>query len=312
MPETEIATVQQAFDAAKAEHATATEVSPDKSGSPAQPDEATAAPPVTKTAPPETPDLLSDEEYAALERTHANDPAKLAKELKAVFTKKTMALAEQRKALEPLQRFQEAYQADAAGTIADLAARHGLKLAPTPQETKVTETAATIAETMAARVKAELGPDLDFLAEPLTRAFKTMAEEVSKTVADQAVKPLKEQQDSLLTRAAMEQTATVMQTFEKTHPDWKTHEAALVALSHQLQPNGMTELDYLDLLYGHVTRDQQIATATKKALERMSIAAETAEPREHPPSDSRITSTSVAPQTIREAYAMAKRGERAE
>ena len=311
MPETEIATVQQAFDAAKAQHAPATEVSP-AVASPAQPDEATAAPPDTKTAPPEPTDLLSDEEYAALERTHANDPAKLAKELKAVFTKKTQALAEQRKSLEPLQRFQEAYLADPTATITDLATRHGLTIAPTPQETQVTTTAATIAEVMAARVKTELGPDLDFLAEPLTRAFRTMAEEVAKSVAEQTVKPLKEQQDQFLTRAAVEQTATVMQTFEKSHPDWKKHEPALVALSRQLQPNGMTELDYLDLLYAHITRDQQIADATRKALERMTQAAETAEGREHPPSDSRITVTSTAPQTIREAYVMAKRGERVE
>jgi hypothetical protein len=61
-----------------------------------------------------------------------------------------------------------------------------------------------------------------------------------------------------------------MQAFTERHPDWKTHEPAMLALAHKMQPKGMTEAEYLDHLYVAVTRhvrEKEVEAAVAAGVE---------------------------------------------
>ena len=313
--------IQEAFEQAKVEHspkeehAQAADASTEATTAETTSQHTdTAAGATTDTASPQN-DLVSDADFAAIQAQFPGDPAKQRAELNKAWTQKTQKLAQASKRYEPYAKLIEAYEHDSKGTVEALAKQHGLTLAEAKavtETTAATSTAASIADQAMEAVKASLGPELDFLAPALGKAIHQVAEMVAKSVTEQHVKPLKEQQETLTTRAAQEQVETLLAQFSTKHPDWKTHEAAMTALSQKVRPNGMAELEYMELLYSHVTRDSQIADATQKALAKMTKAAQGAETATHAVNDTTVKVTRSSPNSIAEAYAMALRGERVE
>ena len=89
---------------------------------------------------------------------------------------------------------------------------------------------------------------------------------------DEQVKPLRAAQESQNVRTAADETTRVMADLVTRHPDWETHEPAMLELAKTLDPKGLTESAYLDVLYDVVTtRSAQTAWQKDKATQ---VAAE--------------------------------------
>lgn len=279
---------------------------------------ATSEQPSTQTG------LITDEEFSTLQTKYAKDPAKLRGELEAAFTKKTQALAEQRRSTERLSRYVDiidAYEADPEATVLALAQQHGLTITRPGETTAETaDTTTTAVDAVLGEFKEALGPELEYLADGLAPAITKLVERLTASTVDKATEPLKAQTKGLLDRAAVEQTETVLQAFGKTHPDWQEHEDAMFALSQKLSPNGMSEVEYLGHLYKLVTADAQasahakeletkVAAGVKAAIAKMTKGAETTETRQDATPERQVRSQPPSTPTIHEAYEAAKRGE---
>jgi hypothetical protein len=291
----------------------------------------------TKPATPVAKDatgLLSDEEFTALQTKHADNPTALRKALEGAFTQKTQKLAEERRSVEKLREYApliEAYEENPEAVIRELAKLNGLSVAEVRAEIEHAETgegtpatdgdAQATVDAVMAEFKTNLGPELEYLADGLTPAITKLVETLTKATVEKATTPLKAAQSLLLDKAAHEQTDQVMATFAKAHPDWEQHEDALFALAQKLQPNGMTENEYLDHLWKLVTADstpdttaleKKIADGVKAALRKMETAAAGTETRSRTTPEGQVSHarpTDHVPD-FREAYLAAKGGQR--
>lgn len=327
---------QEAFQSAKKKHsAPAEQAAPTKAstedtqetGTPlAEKAEAAAQP--ADTAKPVATGLISDAEFTALQKTHADDPAALRKALEGAFTKKTQALADERRTLERLAPYQDlidAYESDPAAVVRTLAEQNGIKLVDDGDEKAAAasgdETTATAVETVLEDFKASLGPDLEYLADGLAPAITKLVERLTQSTVEKTVAPLKKQQAAILNRDATAQSELVMESFGKDHPDWKDHEPAMLKLSQKLQPNGMSEVEYLGHLYKLVTHDsreqardtdieKKVAERVKATVEKMTKGAASSETRTDDTPDSQVRKRPTGSPTFAEAHAAAKRGER--
>jgi hypothetical protein len=155
----------------------------------------------------------------------------------------------------------------------------------------------------------------------LVPAIKALVDRLTKQTVAAEVEPLKAQAKVTQTKAAQEATNAVMKTFDETHPGWKDVEDQMTALGAKIQPNGMDELEYLDMLYQHVTRDGQdqsreqtiekeVAARLKKAVARLNEGAEDAETPTRSTPDRQVKTAPPPNAGFRDAYAAAKRGER--
>lgn len=310
----EAQTIQEAFQAAKAEHSpkasepSAVEASTD-AGDDAGTDEATTAPPAQATVTNEISDLISDSEYPDLQVKYKDNPDGL---LKAAYTRATQALAK----LSPHADFiadleNPLKRADALKAAAE---QSGFTVAPKSVEATTTETvketAVTLADDAIASFRTALGPDLDFLADKLAPAIQALAQNVAKATVGQAVEPLQSAQQTLLDKAAQEQQTALLESFTTKHPDWKQHETAITALGAKLQPNGMEPLEFLSTLYTLATKDIAAGETAKKAVARMVKAAGADEGKPTAVSGDRVAIARPANPTLREAFEAAKRGER--
>jgi len=333
-PSDEPLSFQQAFAKAKEEHSrpastpkageasTATEPTelPLTSKGQAEPTSAKTAPTKTKVDPN---NLLSDEEFSALQKKHATDPAALRKALEGAFTKKTQALAEERRAatrFEPYVDLIDAYEEDPKAVVLALAKQHGLTIA-NPEAPATAEGTTTAVDAVLDEFKGALGPEFEYLAEGLAPAITKLVERLTAATVEKVTEPLKAQTKGLLDKQATDTTAQVMKTFEEAHPDWQEHEEALVALSQKLSPKGMTETEYLDHLYTLVTADTsveardkmieaRVADQVKKAIAKMTRGAESTETRTEATPERHVRTGPPATPTFQEAYEAAKRGER--
>lgn len=310
IPPTAIAdapSIQQAYTEAVAEHSPkesepATTLVPETTELPATSDESSAQTPTDTSA--TTDDFLTDAEYKALEDKHADNPKALAKALKTAFTKKTQDFAVTRKSVEAQAELIAELNnpTTRVGTLTRLAKEFGLEMASPKEvqrEAEVKPVVANAIEVFKSKLK---GTNLEFLADELGPAL----EATIRHVAEEAVGPIKATHQTMTERAAAEQRDVIFKTFETTHPDWKTHEAAMTALSSNLLPSAnMDALEYMDVLYQHVTQKQQIASAVDAALAKMR-QGETADPslRTVPASSVEVVTTKNP--TIREAFDAAK------
>jgi len=321
-------TLQQAFASARAEHSEPPAKAPSEHAPPpdtASPGEPTAdQPPAKPTAPasPSSPtradvdltdltNLISDEEYQALATTHKDDPVALRKALLGVWTKKTQGLSELKKTIEPYADLISDFEEDPEKTLGVLAAQYGKRLTPFEGEPAKPATE-TVVDTAVAKFRTALGDEYGFLADALAPAVKALAEDVAKGIVSEQVAPLKSAQEGLVSRAAREQTATIMQTFTAKHPTWQQHEAEMMRIGARLQPKGMEELEYLETLFHLATKDRAVSTGVQKVVERMVTDAEQAEGAERPTSESRVKVTSPKRPTFHEAAEAARRGVRFE
>ena len=337
---------QEAFESAKEEHskvADATdehappdEASTDDDEESETPETATAAADTgddkelaapekaDKAKPPVDTGLLTAEEFTALQTTHAKDPAALLKALEGAFTKKTQTLAAERESVKRLQSYApliEAYESDPAAVVKLLAEENGLVLVPKGTEAAAApakaDEAASGVDALLDEFRTELGPELEYLADGLAPAIKSLVQKLTATTVEEATKPLKAQQNTLLTKAAEEATETVMTTFGTKHPDWKDHEPAMLALAAKIEPKGMSEGEFLEHLYNVVTRDTwekdrdtKIAEATKTALAKMRKGAATTDTHQPATPESQVRRAPSETPSFAEAYEAAKRGER--
>lgn len=339
--ETDTPSFQEAFAQAKEQHSkaataeTAEQAPPDEASTESddESDEETtteAAAVVTddktKAAPkkPATTDdeLISAEEFTALQTKHAKNPDALLKDLVGVFTKKTQTLAAERKSVARLQQYEpllDAYEQDAVGVIKLLAEENGLELVAKGTTAPKTEPAAgeEAVDTLLDEFRTTLGPELEYLADGLAPAIKGLVEKLTKTTVTEATKGLKAQQDTLLTKAATDATDAVMTTFGTTHPDWKDHEPAMMALAAKIEPKGMTEVEFLEHLYQVATRDAwekdkdtKIGEAVKTTLAKMQKGAATTETHQASTPESQVRKAPPETPSFSEAYEAAKRGER--
>lgn len=249
--------------------------------------------------------LLSAAEEAELRTAAKDDPAKLVDGFKSAYFKKTQTLAEQRKAVQQLTDFQAALTDNPETALSALAQQFGFTVAkPATEPTAAPEETAFNAEQV---VAAELGDDLAFLAPQLTKAVTKLAEHI----ADQKIQPIQNETTAQSARQAEAQVTQLLTTFGEKRPDWETHRPAMEELSQKLQPNGMDELDYLDLLYrsvggATVTTPSTTASVVEKIV-RAAAASDDA-PRSAL-TDSRVTQKPAALPTFTEAAAAAERGE---
>lgn len=316
-----VPTFQEAFAAAKAEHtaaaandATTPDPEPSTPETTATDGEADAAAGDSETS------LISDAEYDALAKQHGNDPAKLRRELNKAFTQKTQKLAAERTALEPLKALAEhrelleALQSDPEGTLKALAEQHGLKFAEPTAEVETAQQAQSAAQPAVDAIvdsfKQKLGPELEYLADSLAPAITELVKTLTQQTVTEATAPLKAAEQARLQQQAVEQTQATMSAFEQAHPDWKQHEPAMLKLAQQLQPNGLSETEYLEQLYRLVTFDTQVAEATKKKIAAVNEAAKKAEPRAQTTADTNVRRTAPKAATFHDAFEAAKRGER--
>jgi hypothetical protein len=303
-------TFQEAFAAAKAEHA-----EPEAAPAPEAVDE-TPADPAPSGDDDET--LVSDQDYKALQEKHGGDVEQVRKDLERAFTKKTQKLAERAKKYDRYDQYApvlEEYEADPVAALTKLAEQHGLRLtdATAPETRQATEEATEAAQpavdALIQQFKEKLGPEYEYLADGLAPAVMHLVESLTKQTVDTATAPLKAEQQARLAQQAEQQTADVMKAFGEKHADWKEHEPAMLALAEKIHPNGMNEAEYLDLLYQVVTRDRAVADAAKSAIVKMTEAAKKAEPRVEPTGDSKVKKSRPKNASFADAYEAAKRGE---
>lgn len=296
----------------------------DDGGEPAEtPEPATPAKPTdTEVKPEDEPSLLTDAEFTALQTKHAKDPEALRRELTKVFTQKTQKLAEQRRDTERLASYREildSYEADPEATIEALAHQHGLSIARPgtsgPAASGTDAPQPTVAELD--EFKQLLGTDLEYLADGAYPAVKALIERHVQAALAQVVQPIRAQQEAVTAHVASEQTAAVMREFSTKHPDWQSHEPAMLALSKQIKPSGMSEPDYLEHLYVTVTRgdsarvlEAQVAKQVKATLARMQKGADSAERSTPSTPGSQIRRSPTHIPGWEEAAAAARRGER--
>jgi hypothetical protein len=309
--------IEQAFEESKAEQSATTEPS-DPGASPpspetAPPDEATAAPPDAQPA-SESPDLISDAEYQALKVQHKDDPDALVKALKGAYTKKTQALADERKSLESVKAYQPFITAlvgaqtneERAAVLRQAATELGVDLSAVASPAAAPDTAQAVSDSIADTVAKELGPDYEFMADPLSRAIKAALDPVFKQL--ESLSSVESKADAVAKHIAEQQVSDTMAQLTAELPDWKEYEQDMVALGLTAKP-GESALDYAKRAYRIVTLekhyDKRVAADVKKHIEQMNKAAKSAE-RQTPSAPShRVAATSTA-STIDEMWEEAK------
>lgn len=249
-----------------------------------------------------TGDVMSQEQFDALK----GDPAKLFKELNKAGTKKFQKLSARTAALKPFENFINAYNENPRAAAAALASKLGIKIQDDEAEVRSKQKAATVGEQIADKVKEALGPAYEDLAEPISKAIR---ESVSLLV-DDAVKPLKEGQDQLITDSAQREAENVMKAFTEKHPDWKKHEGRMTQLTRQLPVGeGVSEAEYLEMIYTLATAPGLKGDAAKKAAKRMNEAAKKSSNDRTVPDSAVSKSPAGKNPTFGEAAAAAARGE---
>lgn len=305
------AAVKQHSAPAGAEHAAAADELGSQPGDeddedPAEPAKGDAAPVAAATADTkgtkakpaaDSPGILSEAEYGALKTKHANDPDALFHDLNKAFTTSSQKRAERLRladTLEPYADIIEAFEHDTAATLRELAEANGFTLTkkgevvagdPKPAAADTKDAVAEALGQFQSSLTEALGPELDYLGEPLAKALlpavKGLVEKLAASTVETSIQPLKAHQQQILSQQADDATDAVMSDLEKKFPDYKDHEEAMVALSRKVQPvEGMTEIEYLEHLYHAVTRDgweknkdRLIADAVKKHMAKLSKGA---------------------------------------
>jgi hypothetical protein len=307
--------IEQAYEEAKVEQSATTEPSDlpsPPSPEDAQPDEAAAAPPDNTPATSESNDLISDAEYQALKDTHKDDPDALVKALKGTFTKKTQALAEERKGLEAQKAYKPFIDAlvgaqtpeTRAAVLRQAAQELGVDLSAvaSPQA----EDAATVAQNVADVVREKLGPDYEFMAGPIAQAIEAVMAPIQAQL--QSLSSVGSKADAAVQHIAQQQVNETMAALDRELPDWKQYEQEMVELGLPAKKDE-SALDYAKRAYRIVTLeknyDARVAADVKKSIDQMRKAAKSSERQTPSAPAHRVSKTSTA-STIEEMWEEAK------
>lgn len=236
------------------------------------------------------------------------DPKALMKALNRAATKKFQGLADQRKALEPYADFIQSYQEDPKAAAIALVEGLGLKVEKPKTEAQSEKAVEKLSDQITAKVKAALGPEYEDVADKIALAVQ----EAANLVVAEAVKPLKEGQDALISESAERETNDALTAFAKSHPDWKKYDAKMTALSAKFKPGeGVTPQEYLETLYQLASADGKEGDAAKKVAKRMNRSAKKAASNgDRSMSSSTVTKSPGKLPTFAESAAAARRGER--
>lgn len=257
-------------------------------------EKATAEVPSQRTAESEEP-LLTEEQISKLD----DAGRKAYKEMQRAWTQKTQSLSALRKQLEQHQDLIEDLRSNPKETLRRLAREQGMDLA----EPQKPEPAEKPEKKLLEGLRERLGPDLEFIAD----ALEPIIQDLQSTKQD--LQSTKTQQSEIIMKTALDEAQSVLEDFGKDHPDWKDYEGEMTVLSHKLDPKGMTETEYLDLLYKVVTSGKevtkQVGKETKNIVEKMRAAAKAAESPQAGVAESKIQSSPNKLLTVDEAFAEA-------
>jgi len=236
--------------------------------------------------------LLSAEEEAALEGKSIEE---VRKGFQRAYTKKTMALAEQRKALEAERKAIESwrqaielYGENPTEFIRSLAQRHGLTVSGGEVPRKETET--PVADDFLKGLRED--PELSFLADRLQPVFEAFEKRLTNHVLKTEIEPLKAAEAERRKQAVAAETEKAFREFGARHKGWEKYADKMRELSEHLQPAGnMTMVDYLEVLWKVVQADLHAVEATKKALNRVGKAIKAAEPPQVGVNEKNVTRT---------------------
>jgi len=268
--------------------------------------------PETQTEEPgESEELLTKDELATLDaKAQANY-----KKMQKAYTQRTQKLSAREKEIERLLQHKElfdAFEQDPAEVIRQLAPQYGLSLAEAAktQEPAKESVATDAAQGMQTELRQLLGAGNEEFADGLAKVFESRLNKVQERVQQ-----TEERQNAQLREAAAASTDADLKAFETKHPDFKTHEKAMLELSRKIQPNpssGMDVDDYMELLYSAVTANAVKTTTkteqTREVIERINKAAAKAEPQTSAVTESRITPARPKRPTMEEAFEAANKG----
>lgn len=236
-----------------------------------------------------------------------NDPDKLHKELNAAATKKFQRLAETRKKLEPYADFINSYENNPREAARQLAERLGLEFVKPKSQAASEAAVVKLSDQIHAKVKAALGEEYADLADRLSGAITDAA----TLITDEAVKPLKEGQDTLISESAMRESKAALDAFTEKNPNWKKHEKAMVALTKKYPVGeGVSEAEYLDSIFYLATRNGREGDAVKKVSKKMADSAKKSGVNGRTVSDNTVSKSPTGRlPSWEESVAAARRGE---
>lgn len=248
-------------------------------------------------------EVISQKEFDRLK----DNPEALRQALNKGATKKFQQLAATRKELEPWSDFAASYAKNPRAAALALAQGLGLEVKAPRTEQESEKAVKSMADQIREKVKNALGPEYEDIADKMSAAITDAA----SLMVDEAVRPLKEGQESLIAETAQREASQALVDLGKRHPDWRKHETKMFDLSRKLLPQeGMSEADYLDSLYTLATAEGKEGDAVKKAAKRMGASAKKAAGERTIPSSSVSKSPAGRTPTWAEAAAAARRGER--
>jgi hypothetical protein len=274
-----------------------------------QPDKAPDQPPESA----ESEELLTSEEQAKL----TADQRKTYKSMQKAYTQKTQKLSAKLKEVTELSDMAEykplitAFKANPQETLQRLASQYGFTLQATAQDSKAASTIEPAVQSAVEQMRKAFGPEGEPLADQLAPIMHELAKAVAQSVVDTQIKPIKAQQDEIAYKTVAAETEVEMKSFEKSHPDWKEHEPAMLKLSQTLVPATGADLsasDYLELLYTIATKDQRARNATTDVVKKLAAVVKASEPPDSGVKDQNITPAAPKRPTIEQAFEAAKKG----
>lgn len=270
------------------------------------PQEPTAGAATEPTADALSPDLFASELQTAI-ASGDKTVQDMARSMNRAFTQKTQALANERKELEHLRAFSDAWKADPTRAVKLLASQVGLEFRePAPPAPAVD----AVNDALTNGLRQALGPEWGDLPDRLAPALAPLTQKIAEQAIAQALKPIKDDQEKLIKDSAEREMQAQMSAFEKKHPDFKQHESRMVELSQRFLPaQGVSEQEYLEQLYFLAARDSLVSAEVQRAIAKIGKSAEGASGAPASVAASKVVTRPSGPITIAEAYAAAKRGE---
>lgn len=249
-------------------------------------------------------ELISKSRFDELKK----DPEKLHKELLRAANKKFRDAAEIRKSASSYAGFISALEENPRAALKELAAKLGMTIEG-DTEAAVKKSSADAQAEVLDEVRKALGDDYAELADKLVPAVKAIVDRATQV----ALKPIVDKQEEIIRDSAMRSSAQAMEQFSKLRPDWKKHEPAMVKLSQKLPPGaGMSESEYLDILYFQVTRDKSTGDAVRRTVNRMTKSAGESKKTTGTVSKDKVAQRPTGTVSFKDAAAAAIRGERFE
>lgn len=250
-------------------------------------------------------EVLSQEEYDKVK----GNPEQLRKALNRAFTQKSQEIASHRRVLEPWVDVISGLETDPRTTVLSLAKQLGINLQQQGTAEEAEERAVDTATQVTNLLTQELGEEYGDLASKLAPAIT----KVAQMVAAESIKPYARAQEELIRDTSLREAGAAMEAFDKEVPGWRKHEKAMTELSQQLEPkNGMSELQYLRILYSAVATGSTKSNSIKGVLAKMTKAAQTADSNKNSVADNKVTRKATGPIGFAEAASLARQGVRLE